>query len=220
MKKAVIFLNGDRTDISAVKQYIDDKTLIIGVDGGTNHILKLGLKPNVVIGDFDSFEEPKNVTARERSDRGNLVEYIRYPRDKDFTDGELAIEYAIKKGCKEITVFGLLGSRVDHVLGNILLLLKKEYAETSIKIIEGNQEIYIIRNDAVIHGKKGDTISFMPIDGVVQSTKTSGLKYPLENYQLSIQGNRGISNLLTKDTAAITLKKVVLLVIHQRDTKC
>ena len=211
-KKAVIFLNGDRTDLSRVKKYTDKDTLIIGADGGTNHILKLGLKPDVVIGDLDSF----NVIARERSDRSNPVKYIRYPRDKDFTDGELAIVYAKENGYKEIIVMGLLGTRVDHTLGNIFLLLKKDFETLKIKIVEGNQEMYLVRKKATIFGKKGETISVIPIAGEVGETASKGLKYNLNEYKLSLQGNQGISNILTKDTAEITVKKGILLIIHTK----
>jgi thiamine pyrophosphokinase len=204
MKNAIIFLNGDRADVSRIKQYINKDTLLIGADGGANHILKLGLKPDAIIGDFDSF-----------SKKINGAEYIRYPRDKDFTDGELAIKYAIEKGYKEIIVTGLLGTRVDHLLGNILLLLKKDYEGISIKIIEGNQEIYLVRNHAVIQGRKGDTISFIPIDSPVNDLVSTGLQYDLSNYKLSVQGNRGISNVMTANKAEISIKKGVLLVIHK-----
>ena len=212
MKKTIIFLNGDKADLSRVKKYIDKDTLIIGADGGTNHILKLGLKPDVVIGDLDSF----NVIARERSDRSNPVKYIRYPRDKDFTDGELAIRYAKEKGYKDIIIVGLLGTRVDHLLGNIFLLLKKDFEALNIKLIEGNQEMYLVRKKATIFGKKGEILSVIPIAGEVKETASEGLKFDLKKYRLSLQGNQGISNVMTKDTAKITVKKGILLIIHTK----
>ena len=208
-KKAIILLNGDRADLSRIKKYIDQKTLIIGVDGGAEHILKLKLIPNVILGDFDSLSKKTKQALKKYS-----IEYVRYPRKKDFTDGELAIKFAIKRGFKDIIVTGLLGTRVDHLLGNILLLLKKEYADINLKIVEGKQEIYLIRKHTIIHGKKGDTISFIPIDGSVNDITSAGLEYDLGNYKLSLQGNRGISNRMTKNQAELTIKKGILLVIH------
>lgn len=203
--RAVILLNGNKSDVAGIRRYIDDDTLLIGCDGGTNHLHELGLKPHIVIGDFDSY-------APQKQDDG--VEYIHYPSDKDLTDSELAIRYAIKRGCKEVIVAGLLGNRVDHLLANTLLLTKRAFASVDLKIIEGNQEIYLLRGDATIHGKKGDTISFIPIKGTAKVSQTSGLKYDLSKYKLSLQGNQGISNVLTKNTAEVSVVKGSLLVIH------
>jgi thiamine pyrophosphokinase len=210
ISRAVILLSGNLSDVESVRQYVDRDTLLIGCDGGTRHILNLGLKPHVVIGDFDSYTSPM-------SDSDNGTEYIRYPKDKDITDSELAIRYAIERGCNDIILAGLLGDRVDHLLGNILLLTKRSFANVALKIIAGNQEIYLIRAQQVnISGKKGDTISFIPIKGRAKVSRAVGLKYDLSKYELSLQGNQGISNVLTRATAEVTVAKGPLLVIHER----
>jgi thiamine pyrophosphokinase len=203
--KAVIFLNGGLADLSRVKKHLGGNSLLIGCDGGTGHILALGYKPDVVIGDFDSFT----------ASAGGGTTYIRYPADKDFTDSELAVRYAAKAGCREIILAGLLGDRLDHLLGNIFLLNKREFAKIKLKIIEGNQEAYVVRGHAKIDGQKGDIISFMPIDGHPEVQTTGGLKYDLGKHKLSRQGNLGISNVLLRQTVEITVSKGSLLVIHQ-----
>jgi thiamine pyrophosphokinase len=204
--KAIIFLNGDRTDLSQVKTYIDKQTLLIGCDGGTDHILALGYKPHVVIGDFDSLSDP-TITIKG-------VTYVHYPADKDFTDSELAIRYAAKLGYREIILAGVLGTRLDHLIGNIYLLIKPEFSKLNIKIIEGNQVIYLIHADIRISGKKGDIISFIPIKRNTQVKSTVGLKYDLAKYQLSPRGNLGISNVFTSNIAEVNIKKGILLVVH------
>jgi len=206
-RQAVIFLNGDRTDLSGVKPYIDGRTLLVGCDGGTRHILALGYKPSAVIGDFDSYEQP---------DDTNGTVYVRYPADKDYTDAELAVRYAAEQGCRRIILAGVLGTRLDHLLGNILLLVKDEFAPLDIKIIEGDQEIYLIRGQARINGTAGDIISFIPINGPVEVSRSTGLKYDLSRHDLSPQANLGVSNILTEPVAEVRLKTNVLLVVHQR----
>jgi thiamine pyrophosphokinase len=202
---AIIFLNGDRSDMSAVKPYITADTVLIGCDGGAQHILALGHTPDVVIGDFDSF-----------SGQGSQgTEYIRYPADKDVTDAELALSYAARQGYRDVIMVGLLGTRVDHLLGNIFLLTKRRFAKLNIRLIEGRQTIYLIRGYALIKGKKGDTISFMPIKGLPRVLSSRGLKYDLSQYRLSMQGNQGISNVLTRATAEVTMQSGVLLAVHQ-----
>ena len=222
--KAFIFLNGDLSDMSRVKPYIDDRTLLIGCDGGTRHILALGYKPGAVIGDFDSLESLAGdiIDRLKRSGRQstniNGTVYIRYPADKDQTDSELAIRYAAKRGCHQIILAGLLGTRLDHLLGNVLLLTKDEFSELDIKIIEGSQEIYLMHGPARIVGTPGDIISFIPIAGSARVSSTTGLKYDLSQYDLSPQSNHGISNVLTKPIALVNIKTGMLLVIHERQT--
>jgi thiamine pyrophosphokinase len=204
--QAIIFLNGDRSDLSLVRRYIDADTLLIGCDGGTQHILELGYTPDVVIGDFDSLPMPKKSDDKTR--------YIRHPTEKDVTDSELALNYAARRGCRDIILTGLLGTRVDHLLGNIFLLAKRRFAKLNITIIEGRQAMYLIRDQARIEGKKGDTISFMPIKGTARAS-SRGLKYELHQHRLSLQGNTGISNVLIHAQAEVTMKNGVLLCIHE-----
>jgi thiamine pyrophosphokinase len=206
--RAVIFLNGDLSDLSRIKKYIAADTLLIGCDGGTRHILEFGLKPDVIIGDFDSFKASEIPP-------GLKPKLVSYPTNKDFTDSEAAIRYAAETGCRDIILAGTLGSRLDHMLGNIFLLNKDEFAKLKIKIIEGGQEAYIVRGKARINGKTGDTISFIPIAGNPTVRTTDGLKYDLNRYTLSLQGNTGISNVLTRQTVNITVTKGAILVIHQ-----
>lgn len=205
-KRAVIFLNGDKADYARILGHIDEDTMLIGCDGGAQKILKLGLKPQAVIGDFDS---------QDKTGLSPDIEIIEHPADKDYTDSEAAIRYAIDKGAEDVVLTGLSGSRIDHVLGNIYLLDKKDFAGTRLKIIEGNQEIYLIIGDTSIKGKKGDIISFIPINGEVRAISSAGLKYDLADYVLSLQGNSGISNEMTDDQARVSLKEGSLLLIHE-----
>lgn len=205
MNRAIIFLNTDKSDFSRLGRYLDKDALLIGCDGGAKNILELGLKPDVIIGDFDSFN--KKMLKDEK--------VIELPKDKDYTDSEAAIKYAIKHGAEEIIIAGLLGSRTDHLLGNVFLLGKSDFAGHNIKIIDGRQEAYLIMRKAAIRGKKGDIISFVPIFGDVKALSSSGLKYPLQNYILSMQENTGISNEFIADSISISLKRSdKLLVVH------
>ena len=124
-KKAVVFCNGDLADLSRVRRHINTKTLLVGCDGGTSHILALGLVPHVVIGDFDSISS-KTQRALSTGGKGKEVEYFRYPTDKLYTDSELGLALAMERGCKEIILAGVRGTATDHFLGNLFLLAKKK----------------------------------------------------------------------------------------------
>jgi len=210
-KKAVVFLNGDLADLSRIPQHINKKTLLVGCDGGTAHILSLGLTPHVVIGDFDSIS-PKVVRALKHK----KVEYFRYPTDKLFTDSELGVTLAMKRGCKEIILAGVRGTATDHFVGNLFMLAKKKFASLDIKIIEGREEILLVRTRVRIKGSKGDDLSLIAIGQDAKGVSTKGLFYPLKNAVLTSGTAQGIRNKLTGKYAEITVRKGPLLVIHRR----
>ncbi|MBU1500337.1 thiamine diphosphokinase, partial [Patescibacteria group bacterium] len=110
MKRAIIFSNGELADISRLK--IKKTDLLIGVDGGTKQILK----PDIIIGDFDSLTAiPENVPL------------IMHPKDKDFTDTELALQFCEKQNIKEVILVGFLGRRLDHLIANLMSLSKYNF---------------------------------------------------------------------------------------------
>lgn len=211
IKKAIIFLNGDKSNILRVKNIIDKKTLLIGCDGGTKHILSLGAVPHVVIGDLDS------LPAKLKKELKNYpVEFVKFSTRKDNTDSELAILFAIEKKYNHITIVGTLGSRTDHFIGNILMFSKPIFSTVHLKIIEGDQDLYVVRKQIHIQGKSGETLSLIPILSDAEGVVTKGLEYVLEDSVLPIGTTRGISNILTSPNVEISLKKGVLLVIHKR----
>lgn len=192
MKRAIIFSNGELADISRLK--IKKTDLLIGVDGGTKQILK----PDIIIGDFDSLTAiPENVPL------------IMHPKDKDFTDTELALQFCEKQNIKEVILVGFLGRRLDHLIANLMSLSKYNF-----KIIEGNQEIFICKDKLKISGKKNDLVSLIPLLGDCQGVTTVGLKWSLQGSTLKVGSSRGVSNVMLGKSASISLKKGCLLVIH------
>lgn len=216
MKRAIVFVNGNLSDLSQVKKIIAKEDYLIAVDGGVKYILKLGLTPQIIIGDFDS--TPKNILKKiGRTQRSAPTKIIKYPREKDKTDFELAIDYCLEKKFQEIIIFGILGDRIDHLMANIFLLAKTQTENKSvkIKIIEGNKEMYILNKKIVIYGQIGDELSIVPINKL-EGVTTDGLSYRLIDYALPFGTTRGISNVLNETSAKIEVKKGVALIIHLR----
>lgn len=209
MKRALIFLHGNLSDVSHVKEYLSD-SVIICADGGTEHALSLGIIPDIVVGDLDSLSSEHRDILTE-----NSVQMQTYPREKDMTDGEIAIQYAIDKGCNEIIVTGLLGDRIDHVSANLMrvAVLSNEH---SIRIIEHDQEIWFVSHQIVVAGKRGDEISLIPFQGDSQGVTTEGLMYTLKDATLSFGSTRGISNVMEIDKATVSVKSGLLMVVHRR----
>ncbi len=198
MNRAVIIGNGDVKDYRYLKEKIHDTDFIICADGGYNHASAMGIKPNVLLGDFDSAKDYEKVADR-----------IEYPKRKDFTDGELAVMYAVEHGYNDVVLIAMTGDRLDHTIADILLLTKCKNGV----LIDDNNEIYLLRDEIEISGRKGQTVSIIPINGNVQGISTTGLEYPLCDETLYFASSRGISNVMLDEKCKISIKKGMALVI-------
>ncbi|MDO8741575.1 MAG: thiamine diphosphokinase [Candidatus Roizmanbacteria bacterium] len=218
MKRAIIFVNGNLSDLSWAKKIITNEDFLIAADGGVKHILKLGLIPDVVIGDFDSTSSSlqKRLIKICKEQKSLFPTIIKYPVKKDKTDFELAIDLVLERKYQEIIIFGILGNRIDHFLANIFLLTKIQTENKSIKIriIEGNKEMYILNKEVVINGQIGDEISIIPINNKLEGITTDGLEYQLNNETLSFGSTKGISNNLNKTLVKITAAKGTALIVY------
>ena len=108
--RAVIIGNGDIKDYKYIKSKISADDFVICADGGLRHIENLDIKADVAIGDFDSADIDEEITH-----------YV-FPVDKDYTDGELAVNYAVENGYDDILLIAMTGQRLDHTLSNFFLL--------------------------------------------------------------------------------------------------
>ena len=196
--RAVIIGNGTITDYDYIKSIISDKDFIICADGGINHAEKMGLNVDILIGDFDS-----------SSDKTTAAKTIQYPTRKDFTDGELCVEYAIDNGYDEILLIGMTGTRLDHTINNILLLLRFKNS----CLINEHNTIYPITDSLHIDNQKGKTLSIIPLFSDLEGIVTEGLEYPLNDETLYFGQARGNSNVIISDACKITVKKGMGIVI-------
>ncbi|MCH5210748.1 MAG: thiamine diphosphokinase [Oscillospiraceae bacterium] len=196
--RAVIIGNGYIKNYEYIKSKILKDDYIICADGGYNHAVKMGIKPDVLIGDFDSAKDYEGFKDR-----------IQYPVRKDFTDGELAVRYAIEHGFEDIVLIALTGNRLDHTMADIFLL---SLCPKGI-MIDDNNEIYLLKDTLRISGRKGQTLSIVPVSGDALGLSTKGLEYPLYEETLYFASSRGISNVMTEEICEISIKKGMALVI-------
>lgn len=196
--RAVIIGNGNISDIDAIRLKIKNDDYIICADGGYNIAKHMGVKIDVLIGDLDSIRE-----------FDNDVKTIKYPSKKDFTDGELCLDYAIEKGFDDILLLCMTSTRLDHTINNILMLSRCKSAVIS----DEKNEIYILKDVLKIQNKKGKTLSILPIKGDLEGITTEGLMYPLCNETLYFGKCRGNSNVILDNTLKITVKKGMGIVV-------
>ncbi len=213
-KRALIFINGEVSNLDFLSGMILPDDQLIAVDGGLRHLLALNRQPHLLIGDLDSV-----TPAQLQALRDAKVEILKFPVDKDETDLELALLEASRREFTDIVLIGALGGRLDQMLANLYLLLLPELADCTVRVLERQQEIFIIHGDTRIDGREGDTVSLLPLKGNAEGVSTTGLKYPLANETLAPEHSRGISNRMLSAQAGVTLTRGCLLCIHSWATQ-
>ena len=170
-----------------------------------------GLLPHWVIGDMDSLSSEERAELESHGCR-----FYIHPRDKDETDLELALTYAVEQGVKEILILGALGGRLDHGLANVLLLALPALKGLRVRIVDGDQQALLLRSGEALtlSGKPGDIVSLLPLGGEVRGVSTIGLAWRLAGGRLRFGFSRGVSNEMTATEACIQIEDGFLLVIH------
>ncbi|MEA3377730.1 MAG: thiamine diphosphokinase [Chloroflexota bacterium] len=206
--RAVIFANGTFGAPWRVRQLLRPDDLIIAVDGGTRHVWEAGADPQLVVGDLDSLT---------LDERGRLesagVEIASFSPRKDQTDLELAVRRAVAEGVSSILIVAALGGCLDQTLANVLLLTLPELRGVDVRIVEGRQEAFLIRDEALIEGERGDTVSLIPLAGEATGITSSGLEWPLCDDELRLGATRGVSNVLTGERASVCVRQGLLLCV-------
>lgn len=208
--KAIIIANGEAGDIEELLEELSSADYIICADGGGDLAYKNGITPDYLIGDFDSIEKEILSFFME-----NDVDILRYSKDKDYTDTEICVYKALELGCREICIFGGIGSRIDHSLGNIGLLHIMAEKGTKGCIISKDSRIYLCRDYIEINGKIGDVVSIIPLLGNAKGLKSKGLKFELNNLSIEFGKPLGISNEMTDCKCSIEIGNGEILVIKQ-----
>lgn len=203
-EKAYIFLNGQMDLTSKMYRELSKDGHIYCADGGTEHCLKLGLVPREVWGDFDSLSSEK---VKELEESG--VKLKKFSSEKDFTDGELLLEYVHSKGYNYIYILGGLGGRLDHELTNINLISKYK----NVYILSEKELVFFVQKKYTFINNVGKTISFIPFSNSVEDLNLRGFKYPLNNYKLLRGDSRCLSNIILEERAEVELKSGMLLCV-------
>ena len=210
--RAVIFANGIFTKSSKLRANIRKDDLLIAADGGAQHYLDLGLRPATVIGDMDSI--PPQLINDLKAQGAQLIVY---PQDKDQTDLELALSYAVEQGVQEVLLFGLLGGRLDLSLANLTLLARDDWQNVSLVVSDEPDTAFLMRDhDAIsLRGNPGDIVSLVPLTDQVTEVSTTGLRWPLESAVLALGNTISVSNEMLSESARIRIGAGKLLLVHR-----
>ena len=206
--KCIIFGAGD---LYIKELTVHENTLIIAADGGIYHTEKLGITPDIVLGDFDS-SDIKNAPK----------DCLVFPTEKDYTDMFLAIEHAYKQGVRKFDIYGALGGkRIDHTIANLQIL--EYFSKLNCKIILHGENQIITAVSAIsgvaarvqFNDSYSGYISLFATGDNVLGLTVTGLKYNLSDYTLTPCYPIGVSNEFCGEKCNITFSSGTLLMVIQ-----
>jgi thiamine pyrophosphokinase len=170
---------------------------------------KIKIRPDVIMGDMDSADP-----ARVEGYGVDGVRIIKYPLDKDATDTQLALEYALGLEPAAIEIWGALGGRIDHALANLFLLSLGEKAGIKTTLIDDFCEVFIVEKEASFAEAIGQTVSLFAISSKAEGIVLQGFQYSLDNETLEMINPRGISNIIVRSPATIHVRSGSLLAVR------
>ena len=209
--RALVVLNGDPLGGDAwLAGLAAHSDVVIAADGGAARLDRAGRRPDLVVGDLDSIG-PELKQELER--QGVMFEV--HPSEKDMTDAELALDAAVKRGADEIQVVGAFGGgRLDHMVGNLLLLAHEDFAAIDVAFATEQATFRAVLGPGILElaGAPGDWVTLSPLSEIARAVTTDGLRYPLHREDLVRGSTRGVSNELTERRASVELVAGLLLV--------
>lgn len=206
-----IFTSSSVLKGSFVSDAITSADRIFAADCGAASALSMGITPEVVIGDFDSLQKETISLLKKQH-----VRFVSTSPEKDETDTQLAINYAITQGAATISLIGgIEGNRIDHAIANISLTYN---SKVPISIVNGPSKSWVAAGPAIVslQGKKNDLLSLIPLSQIVTHIKTQGLFYPLLAEPLYFGIPRGVSNVFAEKDITVSFESGLLLFVHTK----
>lgn len=203
LRRVLVVAGGEPPRPGLLRRLAREAELVLAVDGGLPLLQSVGLIPHRLIGDLDSLGA---------ADLPPGVAVERYPRDKDATDLELALEYLLPLAPEEVVLVGALGRRLDHLVATLGLLERYPWPMV---VYHREEVLYAVSGPLTLPGASpGDRVSLLPLTGVVEGIHTQGLLYPLRGEALPRGSTRGVSNQVVSLPCGVRFSRGRLLVVH------
>lgn len=188
---ALIIANGASCSEELIGQLLEWSPLVIVLDSAIDRVIELGIKIDVLLGDFDRGFNPEYYLEKQYP-----LEIVHTP-NQNKTDLEKAFDYLIEKGHKAVNVIWATGKRADHTITNITNIVAYRN-QLKIVVLDDHSKVFLLHQKYEKWYTENTTISLIPI-GKVTGIKTKNLFYPLNNEELTIGYRTGSSNHVAKD---------------------
>ncbi|CAM3563169.1 MULTISPECIES: thiamine diphosphokinase [Paenibacillus] len=209
--RALIFTGGELS--AQFLEEIRSGDFIIGADRGALFLIEHGIKPDLSVGDFDSIT-PEEL-AKVQAMSGKIIECD--PIDKNLTDTELAFDLALEQSPESILIMGASGTRLDHTLANIHMLIRGLQHHIPCSILDKNNYITLTGSSCVVEDRGFKYVSLLPLTTEVTGIELEGFEYPLHNASLRMGQSLGVSNRLSQEKGIVHIEGGLLLIIQSKD---
>lgn len=236
MPGKILIIAGGELDISFAKEYLESHAFdrVVCADAGLEGARKLQLPVDCVMGDYDSVSREVLEAYRSPNHCGRkAVEFIQYPPEKDATDLDLALDWAVEQYPEEIVILGATGGRLDHFLANVNILMKPLSMGIPAYLVDGQNRLYLL--DAAHASKRipggedglfvhtfqreeihGEYISFLPLTERVRNVTLRGFRYELDGQDMVLGSSLGVSNELAegREIATVDFSEGILIAVE------
>lgn len=207
MKRCVIVGGADINNYDYVRSRLCADDYIVFCDSGLKHLDALQVRPGLIVGDFDSHDNPYLD-----------VETIVLPCEKDDTDTVFAVKEAIKRGFDDFLLIGVVGARLDHTLGNVSILLYLDSIGKKGIVIDDYSEMEIVSKEPAYIEDSYAFFSLLNVSGTAKGITIENAKFLLNNAEITCEYQYGVSNeVLSGKTAKVTVLEGKLLLIKDRN---
>ncbi|MBM7647174.1 thiamine pyrophosphokinase [Bacillus ectoiniformans] len=216
--KIALVAGGPESELADIRSFIDQDLLWVGVDRGVLYLLKRGIRVSRAFGDFDS------VTLDEfQKIQNHVPDVMRVRAEKNETDLELALLWAMQQNPETIYIFGATGGRLDHFFGNVNLLLKKQFltSHIDIRIVDQRNQLSLYEPGCyqVLPDPNLTYCSFFSILGDVTGLTLEGFKYPLRNHTIETGSTLCVSNELIRESGTFSFGTGILMMVRSSDAE-
>ena len=203
MKRCVIVGGADITAYQRIREYIKKDDYVIYCDSGLKHRMGLKAEPSLIIGDFDSYDNP-----------GLDTETIVLSKEKDDTDTCFAAREGVRRGFADFLLLGVSGGRLDHTLGNVYILLYLDSLGKNALLIDDHSEMEIVSSAPKEIRSGFSFFSLINITGTARGVNIRDAKYPLKDAEIACEYQYGISNeVLPGKSSIVSVAEGKLLLI-------
>ena len=204
MRRCVLVGGAEIRRYDDVRAALREDDFFVYCDSGLKHREHIGAEPDLIVGDFDSYENP-------RMD----VETIVLPCEKDDTDTFYAAKEMVRRGFEDFLLVGAIGARLDHTLANLSVLLMLDTAGKRAKAIDDFSEMEIVSPGTAAEIEDSfPFFSLLNITGTARGITIRNAKYPLDDGQIECDYQYAVSNeVLPGKTAEVSIKEGRLLLI-------